>query len=204
MKAPKVFVLLPVRAFYTQVSRLWPSTVSAMQVNTRNCIYVAQSFHFATDPVTTPWLCGQLPYATLHVDVCTFTVECPTSLVRQSLTVFPFRCSHPPICSQRGSSILQIAGVSDWLAQSNHTVWDLPRIYRSQIWSHPPISIAYRPKVLIGLSWSRVGPTIIHDPYSWIVSPTCILSDNELQYRWTDIKKHCANINCKLLHPLHS
>jgi len=58
----------------------------------------------------------------------------------------------PPICSQRGSSILQIAGVSDWLAQSNHTVWDLPRIYRSQIWSHPPISIAYRPKVLIGLS----------------------------------------------------
>lgn len=71
---------------------------------------------------------------------------------RQSLTVFPFRCSHPPICSQRGSSILQIAGVSDWLAQSNHTVWDLPRIYRSQIWSHPPISIAYRPKVLIGLS----------------------------------------------------
>src|SRR6218665_889867 len=55
-----------------------------MQVNTRNCIYVAQSFHFATDPVTTPWLCGQLPYATLHVDVCTFTVECPTSLHGQT------------------------------------------------------------------------------------------------------------------------
>src|SRR6218665_1896430 len=69
-----------------------------MQVNTRNCIiYTAQSFHFATDPVTTPWLRGQLPYATLHVDVCTFTVECPTSLVRQSLTVFPFRCSHSPL-----------------------------------------------------------------------------------------------------------